>query len=86
MKVKNLLAEEVAEMLDTSKGDEMSALSQDGWIEFELMVAIDRYLSTQDFTNAYAFAKDIERKAYKVWQEVQIDIDKKNATEDEVPF
>lgn len=86
MKVKNLLAEEVAELLDTSKGDEMSALSQDGWIEFELMIAIDRYLSTQNFTNAYAFAKDIERKAYKVWQEVQKDIVKKKAMEDEVPF
>ena len=86
MKVKNLLAEEVAEMLDTSKGDEMSALSQDGWTEFELLVAIDRYLLTQDFTNAYAFAKEIERKAYIVWKEVQIDKAKKNATEDEVPF
>lgn len=86
MKVKNLLPEEVAEMLDTFKGDEMSALCQDGWIEFELMIAIDRYLSTQNFTNAYAFAKDIERKAYKVWREVQIDIARKNATEDELPF
>ena len=86
MKVKNLLAEEVAEMLDTSKGDEMSALSQDGWIEFELMIAIDRYLSTQDFTNGYSFAKDIESKALQVWRQVQIDIAKKNAMEDEVPF
>jgi len=85
MKVKNL-AEDMGALPETSNGDEMSALSQDGWTEFELLVAIDRYLLTQDFTNAYAFAKEIERKAYIVWKEVQIDKAKKNATEDEVPF
>lgn len=37
--------------------------------EIKLMIAIDKYLSTQDFTNGYAFANDIQSKALHVWRQ-----------------
>ena len=66
MKVKNLAENGLT---GSSIGDAMSAMAEEGWLEYELMVSIKAYMLSNNFRNGCSFAKKIEVMALKIWTE-----------------
>tara|TARA_R110000744_G_scaffold333129_1_gene438517 strand:- start:19 stop:273 length:255 start_codon:yes stop_codon:yes gene_type:complete len=66
MKTKHL-AMENGDLTGSSIGDQMSAMAEEGWLEYELMVSIKAYMLSNDFRNGCSFAKKIEVMALKIW-------------------
>ena len=82
MKVKNLAENGLT---GSDIGDAMSALAQEGWLQYELRAAMNDYLKSNDFVNGYAFAKQMEGLALELWREEQKAIVERNADK-ELPF
>ena len=66
MKTKHL-AMENGDLAGSSIGDQMSAMAEEGWLEYELMVSIKAYMLSNYFRNGCSFAKKIEVMALKIW-------------------
>ena len=83
MKVKNLAENGLT---GSDIGDAMSALAQEGWLEYDLQTSIRAYMRANFFEHGYAFAKMIETMALKAWrEEVQAQAKRLNAGK-ELPF
>ena len=83
MKVKNLAENGLT---GSDIGDAMSALAQEGWLEYDLETSIRAYMRANNFEHGYAFAKMIEAMALKAWrEEVQAQAKRLNADK-ELPF
>ena len=82
MKVKNLAENGLT---GSSIGDQMSAMAQEGWLEYDLMATMNNYMKSNEFVNGYAFAKQMEGLALELWREEQKAIAKRNADK-ELPF
>ena len=84
MKVK-YLAMENGDLTGSNICDAMSAQLQEGWLEYELMAAMNNYMKSNDFLNGYAFAKHVEGLALELWRTEQKAIAERNADK-ELPF
>ena len=82
MKVKNLAENGLT---GSDIGDAMSALAQEGWLEYELMTTMNNYMKANDFINGYAFAKYLEGLALELWVAEQKAIAERYADK-ELPF
>jgi len=82
MKVKNLAENGLT---GSDIGDAMSALAQEGWLQYELRATMNDYMKSNVFLNGYAFAKQIEGLALELWREEQKAIAERNADK-ELPF
>ena len=83
MKVKNLAENGLT---GSDIGDAMSALAQEGWLEYELKVSIKAYMQANNFEHGYAFAKMIEVMALKIWREEVQAQAKRLIIDKELPF
>lgn len=85
MKTKQL-AMENGDLTGSSIGDQMSAMAEEGWLEYDLQVSIKSYMRANNFEHGYAFAKMIETMALKIWtEELQAKSKRLNADK-ELPF
>ena len=82
MKVKNLAENGLT---GSDIGDAMSALAQEGWLQYELRATMNDYMKSNDFLSGYAFAKQMEGLALELWREEQKAIAERNADK-ELPF
>ena len=84
MKVK-YVAMENGDLTGSNICDAMSAQLQEGWLEYELMAAMNNYMKANDFINGYAFAKYLEGLALELWVAEQKAIAERYADK-ELPF
>ena len=82
MKVKNLAENGLT---GSDIGDAMSALAQEGWLEYDLMFTMNNYMKSKDFVDGYAFAKHVKDLARELWRIEQKAIEERN-TDKELPF
>jgi hypothetical protein len=75
MKVKQLAVQYVSRqpaengLTGSDIGDAMSAIAEEEWLEYELMVSIKAYMLSNNFRNGCSFVKMIESMALKIWRE-----------------
>tara|TARA_R110000823_G_scaffold91535_1_gene201614 strand:- start:276 stop:530 length:255 start_codon:yes stop_codon:yes gene_type:complete len=84
MKTKHL-AMENGDLTGSSIGDQMSAMAEEGWLEYELKVSIKAYMLSNDFRNGCSFAKKIEVMALKIWTE-ELQAKSKRSNANGLPF
>ena len=82
MKVKNLAENGLT---GSDIGDAMSALAQEGWLEYDLQTSIRAYMRANNFEHGYAFLKMIETMALKAWRE-EVQAQAKLHSIEELPF